>query len=268
MRGLAGAIVNEHLALLAQRNVAALARALRADVHEVAEACRRLRMLDPHPGWRFESSAPAYVVPDVLVGRVRGTWRVTLNPVVVPRIRFNEVYADLFRRHRSHTDAEDAEMASNLQEARWTVRNTHQRFSTILDVANAIVQRQHHFLEFGAMAMKPMGLREIAEELGMHESTVSRVTSNKYIATPGGVYELKYFFSRAMTSRSGSACSGTAIRGLVKEMIAAEPDGQPLSDPEIARQLAAQGLTVARRTVTKYRRSLHIDAVERRRISG
>ena len=261
-RALATAIVQEHLSLLAQRNTAALARALHADPFRVDAACKRLRMLDPRPGWRFESSLPPYVVPDVLTQRIRGQWRATLNPAVMPRVRFNQVYADLFRRHRNRADAE---MASSLQEARWTVRNVEQRFSTILDVADAIVRRQQHFLEFGAMAMKPMGLREIAQELGVHESTVSRVTSNKYIATPAGVFELKYFFSRALVSRSGSACSGTAIRGLVKEMIDAEPSGQPLSDAEIARRLSAQGLTVARRTVTKYRQALHIDAIERRR---
>ncbi|HEY1228428.1 MAG TPA: RNA polymerase factor sigma-54 [Ramlibacter sp.] len=262
MRALARLIVNERLALLAQRNPAALAHALDAPLPKVEAACRRLRMLDPRPGWRFESSMPSYVIPDVLAHCSRGRWQVALNPAVIPRVRFNQVYADLFRRHRSEGCAE---MASHLQEARWTVRNVEQRFSTILDVADAIVRRQQHFLEFGAMAMKPLGLREIAQELGIHESTVSRVTNNKYIATPSGVYELKYFFSRALHSTSGGACSGTAIRGLVKEMIESETPGQPLSDPEIARRLGAQGLTVARRTVTKYRQALRIEAVERRR---
>ena len=132
-------------------------------------------------------------------------------------------------------------------------------------MAEAIVSRQKHFLEFGAMAMKPLGLREIADELGLHESTVSRVTNNKYMATPIGVFELKYFFSRAMTTASGGACSGTAIRGLIKDIIEAEAPTAPLSDAEIARQLATQGLQVARRTVTKYRQLLKIEAVERRR---
>jgi RNA polymerase sigma-54 factor len=156
-------------------------------------------------------------------------------------------------------------MAGHLQEARWTLRNVEQRFSTILDVANAIVRRQRHFLEFGTMAMKPLGLREIANEVGVHESTVSRVTNNKYMATPCGVFELKYFFSRAMVSANGNACSGTAIRGLIKDMIEAEQCHAPLSDAEITRQLARQGLVVARRTVTKYRQMLRIEAVERRR---
>jgi RNA polymerase sigma-54 factor len=156
-------------------------------------------------------------------------------------------------------------MANHLQEARWTMRNIEQRFSTILDVANAIVRRQRHFLEFGAMAMKPLGLKEIADEVGIHESTVSRVTNNKYLATPTGVYELKYFFSRAIVSSNGSACSGTAIRGLIKDIIEAEKPETPLSDAEITRQLARQGLVVARRTVTKYRQMLRIEAVDRRR---
>jgi RNA polymerase sigma-54 factor len=172
------------------------------------------------------------------------------------------VYADLFKRHRSPSHAD---MASQLQEARWTVKNVEQRFSTILDVAEAIVRRQRHFLEFGPMAMKPLGLKEIADELGIHESTVSRVTNNKFLATPSGVFELKHFFSRAMVTANGSTCSGTAIRGLLKDMIAAEAPESPLSDAEITRQLAQQGLVVARRTVTKYRQLLRIDAVERRR---
>jgi RNA polymerase sigma-54 factor len=145
------------------------------------------------------------------------------------------------------------------------VRNVEQRFSTLLDVANAIVRRQRHFLEFGAMAMKPLGLREIADEIGVHESTVSRVTNNKYMATPCGVFELKFFFSRAMVSASGRACSGTAIRGLIKTMIESEQAQDPLSDAQVMRQLVQQGLVVARRTVTKYRQMLRIESVERRR---
>jgi len=193
---------------------------------------------------------------------VRGQWNVQLNPAIIPKVRLNQVYAELFQRHRR---SQNAELATHLQEAKWTMRNVEQRFSTILSVAEAIVKRQKHFLEFGAMAMKPLGLREIADELGLHESTVSRVTNNKYMATPTGVYELKYFFSRAMTTANGGACSGTAIRGLIKDIIEAESPMAPLSDAEIARQLAMQGLQVARRTVTKYRQLLRIEAVERRR---
>jgi RNA polymerase sigma-54 factor len=187
---------------------------------------------------------------------------VQLNPAVVPRLRLNQVYAELFQRHRK---PQDGEMAEHLQDARWTLRNVEQRFSTILDVAEAIVKRQRHFFEYGAMAMKPLGLKEIAEEVGVHESTVSRVTNSKYMATPVGVFELKYFFSRAMVSANGKACSGTAIRGLVKDIIEAESPDAPLSDAEITRQLSQQGLLVARRTVTKYRQMLKIESVDRRR---
>ena len=261
-RALAQAIVTDHLQALAARDVNALARQLGVDVADVEHVCDRIRRLDPRPGWRYGASHIAYVVPDVIVRKIRGQWSVQLNPAIVPRVRLNRVYAELFQRHRT---PQNTEMAGHLQEARWTLRNVEQRFSTILDVANAIVRRQRHFLEFGAMAMKPLGLREIADEVGIHESTVSRVTNNKYMATPCGVFELKFFFSRAMMSSNGNACSGTAIRGLIKDMIEAERPHDPLSDAEITRQLARQGLVVARRTVTKYRQMLRIDAVERRR---
>ena len=168
----------------------------------------------------------------------------------------------MFRRHRG---AEHGELGASLQEARWTVRNVEQRFSTILAVAQAILKRQHRFLAYGAMAMKPLALREIAQEVGVHESTVSRVTNNKFMATPVGVFELKYFFSRGLATASGGEASPTAIRGLIQEMIAAEARVQPLSDVEIARQLAVQGLKVARRTVTKYRQQMKIEPAERRR---
>jgi RNA polymerase sigma-54 factor len=265
LRALAQTIIDEHLPALAARDITGLARQLGEPPARVEEVCDRIRRLDPRPGWRFGSSQTTYVVPDVVVKNVRGQWTVQLNPAVVPRLRLNQVYAQLFQRHRT---AQNAEMGAHLQEARWTLRNVEQRFSTILEVAQAIVRRQRAFLAYGAMAMKPLGLREIADEVGVHESTVSRVTNNKYIATPMGVFELKYFFSRAMTSSNGSACSGTAIRGLVKDIIEAEVPDQPLSDAEITRQLAQQGLVVARRTVTKYRQLLKIEAVDRRRRHG
>jgi len=264
-RGLARRIVENHLPLLAARDVQGLAHALGEPAARVEQVCDRIRRLDPRPGWRFGSTRVAYVVPDVIVRKQGSQWACHLNPAVVPKVRLNQVYAELFKRHRSQ---QHAEMAGQLQEARWTLRNVEQRFSTILDVAEAIVRRQRHFFEFGPMAMKPLGLKEIAEEVGIHESTVSRVTNNKYIATPIGVFELKYFFSRAMVSANGSACSGTAIRGLVKDIIEAERPEAPLSDAEITRQLARQGLVVARRTVTKYRQMLRIEAVERRRRHG
>lgn len=262
LRDLTRRIVDGHLKLLASRDVGALARHLGESPARVEQACDRIRRLDPRPGWRVGSSRIAYVVPDVIVKKVQGRWAVQLNAAVVPRLRLNQVYAELFQRHRSPANAE---MAGHLQEARWTLRNVEQRFSTILSVAEAVVRRQRHFLEYGPMAMRPLCLREIADEVGIHESTVSRVTNNKYMATPIGVFELKYFFSRAMVGTNGAACSGTAIRGLIKDIIATERPHAPLSDAEITRQLAQQGLVVARRTVTKYRQMLKIDAVDRRR---
>jgi RNA polymerase sigma-54 factor len=262
MRALARTIIDDHLPSLASRDINGLARKLDASPARIEEVCDRIRRLDPRPGWRVGASQTGYVVPDVVVRKLRGQWTVQLNPAIVPKVRLNQIYANLFQRHRTPADAE---MGEQLQEARWTLRNVEQRFSTILDVAEAIVKRQRNFLEYGAMAMKPLGLREIADEVGIHESTVSRVTNNKYMATPVGVFELKHFFSRAMISANGSACSGTAIRGLIKDIIEAEPPSNPLSDAEITRQLGEQGLKVARRTVTKYRQMLRIEAVDRRR---
>jgi len=262
MRATAQRILSQHLPALAARDLRGLVKALGQPSEAVEAACDRIRRLDPRPGWRCGTSRVDYVIPDVVVKKVRGQWVVRLNPAVVPRLRLNRVYAQLFQRHRT---AQNTEMGEHLQEARWIMRNVEQRFSTILEVAEAIVKRQCNFFDYGAMAMKPLGLHEIAEEVGIHESTASRVTNNKYMATPLGVFELKYFFSRVMRSSNGSACSGTAIRSLIKDIIEAEAPESPLSDVDITRQLAQQGLVVARRTVTKYRQVLKIDAVERRR---
>jgi len=263
LRATARIIVTDHLDSLAAKDVPRLAQRLGTTQAHIEAVCHRIRRLDPRPGWRFDSTQTQYVTPDVVVKRIRGQWTATLNPAVVPRVRINQVYAELFQRHRC---SQHTELAAHLQEARWTLRNVEQRFVTILSVAQAIISRQKRFFELGPMAMKPLGLKEIAQETGMHESTVSRVTNNKYMSTPLGVFELKYFFSRAMTSTSGNSYSGTAIRGLIKDMIAEEDPHSPLSDAQIAQLLAQQGLVVARRTVTKYRQSLRIDPVDRRRV--
>lgn len=260
---LAHSIISEHMPRLAQRDVSGLAKTLGCSMAEVESVVKRIRRMDPRPGWRFGSGHVHYVAPDVVVKKFNGNWTAVLNPAVVPRVRVNQMYADLFQRHRGD---KHAELAAHLQEARWTVRNVEQRFSTILSVSLAILKRQHHFLEFGPLAMKPMCLREIAEEVGIHESTVSRVTNNKYMSTPAGVFELKYFFSRAMPTAAGGACSPTAIRGVIQDMINAETPTTPLSDADITRALARQGLQVARRTVTKYRQMLKIAAVDQRRL--
>ena len=261
-RELARQIVTDHLDRLAQHDVNGLARALKRTPAQIETVCERIRHLNPRPGWQVDSSTTQYLTPDVLVRKIRGRWTATLNRAIVPRVRLNQTYATMFQQHRN---GRNSELAQHLQEARWTVKNVAQRFSTILMVAEAILKRQQHFLEFGPMAMKPLGLREIAQELGLHESTVSRVTNNKYMATPVGVFELKYFFSREMATASGGGCSATAIRGVIKGMIDAESPATPLSDAQIARLLVRQGLKVARRTVTKYRQLLKLPSVDRRR---
>ncbi len=261
-RALGRAIIEKHLDRLAQRDVPGLAKLLGRTPAEIESVCKALRRLDPRPGWRFGRSDVHFVTPDVVARKIRGKWVAQLNSAVVPRLRLNQAYAELFQRHR---EARHAELGAHLQEARWAIRNVEQRFSTILAVSQAILRRQYRFFEHGPLAMKPLALREIAEEVGVHESTVCRVTNNKYMATPAGLFELKRFFSRPMPMSNGGACSPTAIRGVVKELIDAESPGQPLSDVDIAQRLARQGLTVARRTVTKYRQMLKIPPIERRR---
>jgi RNA polymerase sigma-54 factor len=262
-RELARRVLAQPLQRLAMREFNKLAAELKCEVADVEAACERIRHLDPRPGWRFDSARTQYVTPDVIVRRGKGSsWVTMLNPDVVPKVRLNRLYADLFQQHRvtGQTD-----LAAHLREARWTMRNVEQRFSTILDVANAIVRHQRHFFEYGPLAMKPLGLREIAQEVGLHESTVCRVTNNKYIATPSGVFELKYFFSRSLPTQGGGTASTTAIRGVIRDLIEAEAPADPLSDVQIAQLLARQGFSVARRTVTKYRQMMKLPAVERRR---
>jgi RNA polymerase sigma-54 factor len=257
-------IVRDHLPALATRDIASLAQRLQAPREAVQAACDAIRQLDPRPGWRYGTHAAAYVTPDVVVRRQRGQWVATLNPAVMPRVRLHRRYADLYSRCREQGHSE---LGAHLQEAKWTLRNVEQRFATILSVTRAILQRQHRFLTYGPMAMRPLALREIADAVGAHESTISRVTNNKFMATPRGVFELKYFFSRGLATASGGECSPTAIRGLIRDLIAAEAKDAPLSDVALADLLARQGLRVARRTVTKYRQQLKIAPAPRRHLA-
>ena len=261
-KALARRIIESQLRLLAARDAAGIARELGCAQPAVEDACARIRRFDPRPGWRYGGAPASYLTPDVIARRHRRRWVAMLNPAVIPRLRLNREFVDLYRSHRA---AAGPGLAEQLHEARWTLRNVEQRFATIVAVAQAIVDRQRHFLDYGEMAMKPLVLKEIADAVGVHESTVSRVTSNKYIATPAGVFELKRFFSRAMVMHDGAECSPTAIRGLVRELIANEPPGRPLSDAELTLMLQRQGLSVARRTVTKYRQALRIEPATRRR---
>lgn len=261
-RELALEIVRNRLGLLAARDNPRLLEALECSEEELRVALDLIRSLDPRPGSKVGSFEPRAIVPDVVVRKERKRWVVNINAAIYPRIRVNQQYADYFRQTR---DGETALLAQHLQEARWLVRNLEQRFLTIQRVAEAVVARQRNFFEYGDLAMRPLTLREIADELGLHESTVSRATSHKYMATPRGVVAFKRFFSRQLATTSGGSCSATAIRALLREFIAAEDRHNPLSDVQLTELLADRGVKVARRTVTKYRRSMLLPAVDFRR---
>ena len=256
-------IVSEHLPLLATREFHKLARTLEISEDEVRQAQALIRRLNPYPGVGFVSSVVDYVVPDILVRKIRSRWTAQINPDVMPRLRLNQAYAAAVRKERSTEGF--SQWSSRLQEARWLIRNIEQRFDTIQRVSQAIVDRQHGFFAHGAIAMRPLVLREIADTLQLHESTISRVTTHKYMATPFGVFELKYFFGSHVSTDTGGAASSTAIRALIKQLIAEEDSKDPLSDGRIADLLASQGIVVARRTVAKYREALKIPAVAMRK---
>ena len=256
-------IVSEHLHLLAARDFLKLARTLELTEEEVQQAHALIRRLNPHPGVGFNSQVVDYVVPDILVRKLRNRWAAQINPDVMPRLRLNQAYAAAVKEARSKEGF--SQWSSRLQEARWLIRNIQQRFETIQRVAQAIVDRQHSFFTHGAIAMRPLVLREIADTLELHESTISRVTTHKYMATPFGVFELKYFFGSHVATDTGGAASSTAIRALIKQLIGDENPKDPLSDSRIAELLAEQGVVVARRTVAKYREALRIPAVAMRK---
>ncbi len=254
-------IVKGNLSLLANREWARLQHAAGCDEKTLHAARSLIRSLDPRPGHRFGPQEARYVVPDVIVKKVRDRWMAIINPASLPRVRLNRAYADAIQtRGGSHQS-----LARQLQEARWLLRSIEQRFATIQRVADAIVARQRGFFEYGEVAMKPLTLKLIAGELGLHESTVCRVTNNKYMATPRGLFEFKHFFSRRLATDNGGAASATAVRAVMKELIAAEDPRAPLSDAELARLLAQQGLRVARRTITKYRALMRMPSVDVRR---
>jgi RNA polymerase sigma-54 factor len=262
-RAIALKIVKEHFDLLARREFIHLQQILHCDETALHTARTLIRNQDPRPGRRFAPDDTRYVVPDMVVTKVRGNWVAHLNPAVQPQVRINRAYAEIAACRGSC----DSGFTRQLQEARWLLRNVEQRFKTIQRVADAIVARQKVFFNYGEAAMKPLALKDIATELGLHESTVCRVTNGKYMATPRGLFEFKYFFSRQLATEDGGACSAMAIRALLKELIAAENPQAPLSDAQLARMLAEQGLRLARRTVTKYRTLMRVPSVELRRVA-
>ncbi|SAL43527.1 RNA polymerase factor sigma-54 [Caballeronia terrestris] len=262
-RTLALEIVTHHLELLAARDFTRLRKQLKASDDALRDAHALIKSLEPFPGAAYGKSEADYVVPDILVRKSAGGWTAELNPEIVPRLRINHLYANILRNNRG--DPGSGSLRQQLQEARWLIKNIQQRFETILRVAQAIVERQKNFFAHGEIAMRPLVLREIADTLGLHESTVSRVTTGKYMLTPFGTLEFKYFFGSHVSTDTGGAASSTAIRALIKQLIGAEDPKSPLSDSRIAELLAEQGFVVARRTVAKYREALKIPAVNLRK---
>ena len=253
-------IVENHLALFAQRDFNKLKKVLDCDEEDLREAQQVIRSCNPHPGALFASDASDYVVPDVIVKKTKNGWQVVLNHDVMPRLRVNALYANILKQSKG-----EGSLTSQLQEAKWLIKNMRQRFDTILRVAQAIVDRQRNFFSHGAVAMRPLVLREIADTLGLHESTISRVTTQKYMLTPHGMFELKYFFGSHVATEAGGEASSTAIRALIKQLIGAEDPKNPFSDSKIADMLGEQGMVVARRTVAKYREALKIPPVNLRK---
>jgi RNA polymerase sigma-54 factor len=259
-RRLALNIVDHHLALFAQRDFTRLKKTLDCDDEDLREAQIVIKQCDPHPGAAFSAGTSDYVVPDVIVKRTKNGWQVNLNHDVMPRLRVNAMYANILKQSKG-----EGSLTSQLQEAKWLIKNMRQRFDTILRVAQAIVDRQRNFFSHGAVAMRPLVLREIADTLGLHESTISRVTTQKYMLTPHGMFELKYFFGSHVATEAGGEASSTAIRALIKQLIGAEDPKSPFSDSKIAEMLGEQGMVVARRTVAKYREALKIPPVNLRK---
>jgi RNA polymerase sigma-54 factor len=264
-RQVAVRICERYLELLARRDFRKIAALTGADESLVREAQALIVACDPKPGRPFGDTEADIVVPDVIVQRSGRGLKVTLNPDVMPRLRIIDLYAKAAR--GGQRNGGGPALSARLQEARWFMKNIQQRFDTILRVSKAIVERQKSFFTHGAIAMKPLVLREIADELGLHESTISRVTTAKYMATPQGTFELKYFFASSLDTSTGGNASSTAVRALIQQLVAAEDARKPLSDNQLAQMLDEQGIQVARRTVAKYREALRIAPASMRRLA-
>lgn len=257
------ALVSRYLELLAAHDQLKLMRRLGVTEGQLEAIIALIRTLDPKPGARIQDGGSEYVIPDVYVTKQNGTWQVQLNPEIAPKLRINPFYSALIKRADNSKD--NASMKDHLQEARWFIKSLHSRNDTLLRVARCIVEKQPAFLEHGPIAMKPMVLRDIAEELELHESTISRVTTQKFMHTPNGIVEFKYFFSSHVSTEGGGECSATAIRAFIKELISNENLAKPLSDSKIADLLKEKGINVARRTVAKYREAMFISSSSQRK---
>jgi RNA polymerase sigma-54 factor len=259
-------IINDHLDLLGSHDYAKLKRYTRLSEDELAQTIRFIQTLSPKPGAVIHKSAIQYVVPDVFVRKEKKRWTVELNPDTAPKLRVNPLYASYIQRGTRSDD--NTFLKNNLQEARWFIKSLMSRNETLMRVATSIVEHQRTFLEYGDEGMKPLVLRDVAEELELHESTISRVTTQKYMHTPNGVYEFKYFFSSHVGTADGGECSATAIRAMIKKLIDTEEPRKPMSDNKIANSLVEQGINVARRTVAKYREAMMIPpSNERKRLA-
>ncbi|MBT3812632.1 MAG: RNA polymerase factor sigma-54 [Gammaproteobacteria bacterium] len=256
-------LVKRHLELLAAQEIAKLVKRLAISEHKLGETIALIRSLDPVPGQAIEEGKSEYVIPDLFVAKVSGQWQVELNPDIAPRLRVNPFYSSMIKRTDNSKD--NVSMKEHLQEARWFIKSLHSRNDTLLRVGRSIIRRQTEFLEHGAIAMKPMILRDIAEELELHESTISRVTTQKYMHLPNGVIEFKHFFSSHVSTAEGGECSATAIRAFIKELVNNENPVKPLSDSKMAGLLKEKGINVARRTIAKYREAISIPASRQRK---
>ena len=261
-RELAIRLASHHLDLVAAHDFSKIKKLLRCSDDELRAAQNLITCLNPKPGAEFGQSIADYVVPDVVVEKYRNKWRARLNVEAMPKLRVNQIYANILQQR---SDKSTTQLAAQLQEAKWLIKNLQQRFDTILRVAQAIVKRQVNFFEHGEIGMRPLVLREIADELELHESTVSRSTTQKYMLTPRGIYEFKHFFGSGLTTESGGTCSSTAIRELIKQLVSAEDGHKPLTDSRMSEILAQQGIVVARRTIAKYRESMRILPVNLRK---
>ena len=257
-------IINDHIDLLGNRDYRQLMRKTKLKEDQLREVMRLIQSLNPRPGDTVIKGDDQYVIPDVTVEKKNGRWVVELNSDTAPKLSINQQYAAMSKTMKSSTN-DGQFIRSNLQEAKWFIKSLESRNDTLLKVSNCIVQRQQGFLEHGAEAMRPMVLNDIAEAVDMHESTISRVTTQKYMHTPRGIFELKYFFSSHVSTENGGECSSTAIRSLIKKLILAETPAKPLSDSKMADLLAEQGIKVARRTIAKYRESLAIPPSNQRK---
>lgn len=258
-------LVDQYLQSLAAHDYNLLMRQMRLDRDDLQHVLNLIQSLNPRPGNQVQDTQPEYIVPDVYVKREKGAWKVELNSEAIPQLRINPAYAGMVR--RADNSADNSSLKTHLQEARWFIKSLQSRSETLLKVAAAIVERQRAFLEHGEEAMQPLVLHDIAETLGMHESTISRVTTRKYMHTPRGIFELKYFFSSHVSTSMGGTCSSTAIRAQIKKLISEEFPQKPLSDSKIAKTLSERGIEVARRTVAKYREAMAIPpSNERKRL--